>query len=451
MEEQTLSPLVERTADSLTASFELYGTEYRASFSADRGFGPEADHLLPLGLLPAMTTSRRLMLPDTVSPRLLSAVTEIQDIYHAWDPDRFEHVAVTAEARVERPRQPAAGTGCFFSGGVDSFYTLLKRRAEITHLIFAHGFDILLEDVGRRKRALESVRAVADELDKPLIEVHTNLAPLAHETGVGWKFYHGAALAAVALLFQDRLGRVLIPATYSYADLLPWGSHPILDPLWSTERTRIEHDGCEATRVEKVAFISGHPVAMKYLRVCLARDTDYNCGRCEKCLRTILNLHLAGASGRCETLPGEPDLEAVAGMDLEAESARAFALENLKALEKLGTEPDLVHALETALERNFEGEVIRRQLAVTRAELAEFKSRLRRLVANHKQLMARSEELGMRNERLASDNARLKNHYSSNRYRVADVLANGVLKVPGIQRLLGQRNGEDAIAPKRPR
>jgi hypothetical protein len=72
---------------------------------------------------------------------------------------------------------------------------------------------------------------------------------------VGWKLYHGAALAAVALLFQDRLGKILIPPTYSYADLLPWGSHPLLDPLWSTEQTTIEHEGCEATRVEKAAYI----------------------------------------------------------------------------------------------------------------------------------------------------------------------------------------------------
>ena len=452
MEEQTLSPIVERTANSLTAFFELYGAEYRASLSSDRGFGPESDSLLALGLLPAMAAGRPLVLPEPVSAGLLCAVPDIQDIYHAWDRERLERVAVTAEARVESPRLPAAGVGCFFSGGVDSFYTLLKRRTEITHLIFAHGFDILLEDVTRRQRALDAVRAVADELDKPLIELHTNLAPLAHETGVGWKFYHGAALATVALLFQDRLGKVLIPATYTYADLLPWGSHPLLDPLWSTGLMRIEHDGCEATRVEKAAYISEYPLAMKHLRVCLARETDYNCGRCEKCLRTVVNLRAAGVSGRCRTLPEEPDLEAIANIDLEGEEVlRLRVLENLRVLEKLGTEPELVQALETALERNFEGEGIKRQLEITRAELAEFKSRLRRLAASHKRLMARSEELGIRNERLASDHAHLKNHYSSKRYRIADMLADGALKVPGIKRLLGPRNGDDAIAPERPR
>ena len=145
--------------------------------------------------------------------------------------------------------------------------------------------------------------------------------------------------------------------------------------------------------MEKAAYISEHPVAMRRLRVCLARDTDYNCGRCEKCLRTIINLHVAGASGKCETLPEEPDLEAVASMDLGGESARAFALENLMALQRMGNEPGLAYALETALERNFEGEGVRRQLAVARAELAKIKRRLPGLAATHKRLRAPQEPL----------------------------------------------------------
>jgi hypothetical protein len=188
---------------------------------------------------------------------------------------------------------------------------------------------------------------------------------------------------------------------------------------------------------------------MKYLRVCLALDTDYNCGRCEKCLRTIINLRAAGASGKCQTLPEEPDLEAIASMDLRGKNdLRIRVLENLRALERLGDEPELVHALETAFERNFEGEGARRQLAVIRADLEETKGRLSRLATKHRQLKARNEELSLQNKHLARDNARLKNHYSSRRYQVADVLANAVLKVPGIKRLLGER---DAIAQRRTR
>src|SRR5574337_867736 len=40
----------------------------------------------------------------------------------------------------------------FFSGGLDSFYTLLKRRNEIDSLVFIHGFDIPLENVALREQ-----------------------------------------------------------------------------------------------------------------------------------------------------------------------------------------------------------------------------------------------------------------------------------------------------------
>jgi hypothetical protein len=52
----------------------------------------------------------------------------------------------------------------------------------------------------------------------------------------------------------------------------------------------------------------------------------------------------------------------------------------------------------------------------------------------------------MQNERLASENARLITYHSSRRYQVADVLADAILKVPGIKRLLDR----DRDAHKRP-
>ena len=54
----------------------------------------------------------------------------------------------------------------------------------------------------------------------------------------------------------------------------------MLDPLWSTELMDFEHDGCEATRPEKAAYVSEHELPMKWLRVCLKNPNGmYNCGR----------------------------------------------------------------------------------------------------------------------------------------------------------------------------
>jgi asparagine synthetase B (glutamine-hydrolysing) len=126
---------------------------------------------------------------------------------------------VNAEVR-SSPVERAPGVGCFFSGGVDSFYTLLKHRQEVTHIIFVHGFDIALEEKELRSRASRMAQEVARELGVTLIEVETNLRSFSDKV-VGWGKYHGAAMASVALLFQHRFSKVLIAATNSYAELTP--------------------------------------------------------------------------------------------------------------------------------------------------------------------------------------------------------------------------------------
>ncbi len=405
----------EWNANGVSASIALGGRVHPVSFVASEGVGREVDFLLPLTLHAAMVTGSHLKLPGLVSSRLFSAVPQIQDTFRLWSTKHkranFQRVPVDVEVR-NGPADRASGVACFFSGGVDSFYTLLKHRDEITHLILVHGFDISLKDRAIRAQASHMAREVAREMDKPLLEVETDLRSFLDPL-VDWNMYHGAALASVALLFQHRFHKVLIAATHSYADPMPWGSHPLLDPLWSTELTEIEHEGCEATRVEKAAYISENELAMKWLRVCWENpNSAYNCGSCEKCLRTMVNLRAAGAQERCKTLSGHLDLKAVANVKLSGESDVSFARENLNALERLGTEPDLARALKVSMSKS----------RPDRIELKQVRTQLAQLRTRHAQLRPRHAQLRLR--------------LSSRRYKLTDVLVDSALKIPGVGKLV---------------
>jgi hypothetical protein len=123
-------------------------------------------------------------------------------------------------------------------------------------------------------------------------------------TVISWDFYHGSVLASTAHALGGVLGRCVIPSTHTYAELLPWGSDPLLDPLWSTEGVEVIHDGCETTRTEKVQRLAEWPLALQHLRVCWPDwIEEYNCGKCEKCIRTMIALHVAGALPRSRTFP----------------------------------------------------------------------------------------------------------------------------------------------------
>ncbi|WP_181309520.1 hypothetical protein [Nocardioides campestrisoli] len=250
-----------------------------------------------------------------------------------------------------KPLPPAEGVGCLFSGGVDSFYSVLRNRDRISHLIFVSGFDIALTDEELIARTLRELRQAASALALPLVEIRTNLKSLGDEESLLWgKHYHGAALGAIAQFLAPTIGTVIVPSSYSFADLHPWGSHPELDPLWSSARVTLEHDGVEKTRPEKVSLLSKHQVALDHLRVCYRNpEGAYNCGKCEKCIRTIINLRVVGAVGRCRTLPANVTPEQLRELRVDTGGA-LFVHENLSELRRQGrTDPELVAALERSL------------------------------------------------------------------------------------------------------
>ena len=195
------------------------------------------------------------------------------------------------------------------------------------------------------------IHRVAAHFGKRAVEIQTNLHDLL-DPYVGWQaMAHGAALAAVGHLLSSHLARIYIPATYSHEIKGHAGSDPLLDPLWSTETLEFVHDGSEASRLAKVALVAQSDIALQSLRVCYRNfGGAYNCGRCEKCLRTMMNLHAVGALDRCTTFATPLDPGRVARM-LFLDTCRPFHEENLRALEAAGADPVLCNALRQALNR----------------------------------------------------------------------------------------------------
>ncbi len=311
---------------ALAATFTVDGERIEIWFQASVPlFTGGSDAMVPLGLLAAMSAGCPLVVPGHVSPRLLANAGRAQDIMAAFE-NGLRPTTVVAEPGLTAGA-PDRGVGAFFSCGVDSFFTALKHQDEISHLIFVRGFDVFDIESGRGVAARDSARRAAAGMGKELIEIDSNFRDLTQRF-VSWNLAHGPVLGAIALLLQSNLRRVYVPASDHYRDLYDRGSHPLLDPLWGTESLEIVHDGCEATRPQKVGRIAGSDVALPNLRVCNRQQAVYNCGRCEKCLRTMIALRLIGALERCPTLP-DVELRRVARIPVTP-STRAYVRENLE-------------------------------------------------------------------------------------------------------------------------
>jgi hypothetical protein len=340
-------------ADSLRLSFPVTHGETQTSVwfrvrNADAA--PSGNAALAIALVPAMRAARSLVLAESLSPRLFASQAAIQKLFQEWD-NRFNVVQITAP--LGEPRQASTGgTGLFFTGGVDSFFSLLRHREEITHLIVLRGFNVKRKQVVD-DLALPTIRVVAAQMNKNLVEVSTNIREFSDRI-VDWGLdYHGAALAAVALLLAPTLNKVYVASSHSEKDTFRWGSHLFVDPLYSTETLSLIHDGANATRVEKVAAIAENRLVQQTLRVCNKGGAS-NCGRCEKCLRTMINLRVAGALEKVATFDRNLRLNEVRLIHVRDENKASFVSENLTALRAKGVDDDLASALIDALSRRYD-------------------------------------------------------------------------------------------------
>jgi hypothetical protein len=211
------------------------------------------------------------------------------------------------------------------------------------------GFDIGLSDDSLWKLTVQHLGTAADDLGIPLVTVETNARMFLDRAGPWGLVSHGAGLAGVGHLFGEQIHQVLIPSSHNLNDLYPWGSHPLLDPLWSSDSVRFVHDGAHLTRVEKTALLAESSVALRHLRVCTRNPGgEYNCGRCEKCVRTMIGLELAGALKLCKTFPEIPIAELLALLWVTSANSASFARENL-AVARQKHRADVVDALSYAL------------------------------------------------------------------------------------------------------
>ena len=227
------------------------------------------------------------------------------------------------EAEIEKaPRDRAAPpkTGAFFSGGVDSFYTILRNAEledrstfpKIDGLLWVGGFDLPLgsseEEFGRLRARLS---AAAQDLGMSFLDVRTNLRTTRFRATNWGHVSHGCALASVGLALESLFRTIYIGATAATGRIRPWGSHPEMDPLLSTRSTRFIHDEVGPRRTVKTERVSRSDVAMRTLHVCFRSGTADNCCDCRKCLLAMATLEVLGATAACPTFPRPLDLDRV--------------------------------------------------------------------------------------------------------------------------------------------
>ena len=291
--------------------------ETTAEFAKD--LYPNPDSWLLCSALAAMRYGeQRIAFDAPISAEIKDGLINAMKCLREWHGGNRRVIPIEAPVRVKAfPHKPHRA-GALFSGGIDalamvrdnqlSFSPDHPRRIQDGILVYG-----VLEGENAPdsnfQNVVDAVAAMANDAGMELIQLYTNA--YAHFRDLDsdysfWRFeYHGSFLAAIAHVLIPRLSVASIASTYDFANLEPWGSHPLLDPLYSTTELQIRHENAALSRLEKTKLVGEWDVALKQLRVCNEKASyqngNYNCGRCEKCVRTMTAFLALGMLDRIAT------------------------------------------------------------------------------------------------------------------------------------------------------
>ena len=224
----------------------------------------------------------------------------------------------------------------FFSGGVDSIYNIVEFESrsashgcdKISYLWAVHGLDIPLANKSLWEKTVIGLEKSADRIEgAKLLFARTNIRDHYEKTVEWLDLGFGPALAAISNSAASLAGRVLIASATTYRKLYAHASTPMLDQFWSSDEQDIVHFSARVNRMQKIETIArNRPDLLSDLRVCWTNPDDlYNCGRCEKCIRTMTALSLCNAlksahsfpSGELEPLLKKLSLGSKTGVNLD--------------------------------------------------------------------------------------------------------------------------------------
>lgn len=348
------------SADILFRNGKTHNMFFQVEKTYDRFLISDASPFLASLLLPAMKLGEDIEIIGQISQSTITSAYKVMRLMLGWNIGLSAIKIKSSAAKYKSTRQKFVG--CFFTGGVDSFYTYLKNKKSITHFITIHGCDIALSNKTFFAQTIKAIRKIAFDENKKIVIIKSNFREII-EPIIEWEWNLGSALASAALLLGSGFKKVYIPSGMKKSQLVPYGTHPDLDPLWSNSTLKIIHDGCEYGRLEKVLHrVSKSPLALKHLRVCcITLKNKYNCNECFKCIQTKIELYCAGVLNKSETFDHELDVEKIKKVYFYTElNFHVFGEESIRYLKNKNVNPELQDAIKISMNKSLKPSLLRR-------------------------------------------------------------------------------------------
>jgi hypothetical protein len=342
--------------------------ETTAEFATDLHCNPNA--FLTACAVPAMRFGEeRIALSDPICPELKAGLETVMHSLTSWYGGQRQVISIEAPLQTTVPNlERPARAGCFFSGGVDALTMVHGNRQKfpLEHPgSFKDGILIygILKGQDEQdpsfRNVTNAILALAKDAGITTIPIYTNIHIHIRDLDprfIFWKYeYQGSFLAAVGHILSRRLSSVSIASSLDLESLEPYGTHPQIDPNLSSTDLQVHHEDIALSRFAKTKILGDWDAALHHLRVCnhisSYQQGNYNCGECEKCLRTKLSLMILNLLDKTSTfqdkeIPKAQLLKAVAKIrETHVESCYTELIPHLRQLGR----SDLVSSIQIGM------------------------------------------------------------------------------------------------------
>lgn len=269
--------------------------EYAKYFSQDR-----LDAFVVNLLLYAMQHKYAIKCEAPMSERLYYQLNEYLIPSISSNIAEYSSIKIEADLIVGGVKTSNTAVGTGLSGGVDSFYAVMKHlhrkepSFQLTHLIFCNaGTNGDYGGESARKLyydRMAKLKRIADENNLSLLCVDTNFNEFLNQVQEQTNTFR---TLATPLAFQKLFRYYYYGSTYSFNEFKFHFSDPTHYDLLnmeclSTELLHFYSSGGETSRLGKLKVIADYDIVQRNLNVCV-RSLE-NCGECLKCRRTLLDL-----------------------------------------------------------------------------------------------------------------------------------------------------------------
>ena len=217
----------------------------------------------------------------------------------------FNKIELNAET-LPTPSYKGEGVGTGLSCGVDSFNTILEfakhpiSTYRLTHLLFLNNGAMGTSDYEKSKDIFklecEHVSKAASELGLEYIPINTNMVELYSDI---WEHLannnEGPKIASVIYALRKLFSIYYIASSveigrFHFSDKDVTFFAPFTFNMLSSDIRFYLGDLDNPKRIDKIKTIEGNPIVQRYLHL----NPVKNCGKCPKCIRTLLELEVTG-------------------------------------------------------------------------------------------------------------------------------------------------------------